>query len=69
MSSYSRYDTRWCLPPMLFNLYVCHLPSQLNSCSLVSYADDSTLLKIILIKESRLCAAAEINDDLCRVAC
>ena len=20
--------------PMLFNLYVCHLPSQLNSCSL-----------------------------------
>ena len=26
--------------PLLFNLYVRHLPSQLESCLLVSYADD-----------------------------
>ena len=32
--------------PLLFNLYVRHLPSQLGSCLLVSYADDSTLLKV-----------------------
>ena len=38
--------------PMLFNLYVRHLPSQLHSYSLVNYADDSTLLKIIPTKES-----------------
>ena len=31
---------------LLFNLYVRHLPSQLESCLLVSYADDSTLLKV-----------------------
>ena len=33
--------------PMLFNLYVHHLQSQLKSCQLVSYTDDSTLLKVI----------------------
>ena len=49
---------------MLFNLYVHHFPSQLHSCSLVSYADDTTPLKIIPIKESRLRAAAKINADL-----
>ena len=53
---------------MLFNLYVRHLPSQLNSCLLVSYADDSTLLKVIPTKNLRLSGAAEINADLCRVA-
>ena len=53
--------------PMLFNLYVCHLPSQLHSYLLVSYADNSTRLKIIPTKELRLSAAAEINADLCQV--
>ena len=35
----------------LFNLYVRHLPSRLISCLLVSYADDSTLLKVIPTKD------------------
>ena len=34
----------------------------------MSYADDSTLLKVIPTKDLRLSAAAEINADLCRVA-
>ena len=54
--------------PLLFNLYVRHLPSQLGSCLLVSYADDSTLLKVIPTKDLRLSAAAEINADLSRIA-
>ena len=54
--------------PMLFNLYVRHLPSQLNSCLLVSYADDSMLLKVIPTKDLRLNTTVEINADLCRVA-
>ena len=54
--------------PMLFNLYVHHLPSQLKSCLMVSYADDSTLLKAIPTKDLRLSAAAEINADLCSIA-
>ena len=54
--------------PLLFNLYVRHLPSQLRSCLLVSYADDSTLLKVIPTKDLRLSASAEINADLCRIA-
>ena len=53
---------------MLFNLYVCHLPSQLKSCLLVSYADDSKLLKVIPTKHLRLSAAIEINVDLCSIA-
>ena len=52
---------------MLFNLYVCHLPSQPSSCLLVSYADDSTLLKVIPTKDLRLSAAVEINADLCSI--
>ena len=54
--------------PMLFNLYVHNLPSQLKSCLLVSYADDSTLLKVIPTKDLRLTSAAEINADLCSIA-
>ena len=42
--------------PMLFNLYVHHLPSQLKSYLLVSYADNSTLLKVIPTKDLRLSA-------------
>ena len=34
---------------------------------LVSYADDSTLLKVILSKDLWVNAAAEINADLCRI--
>ena len=54
--------------PMLFNLYVHHLPSQLKSYLLVSYADNSTLLKVIPTKDLRLSAAIEINVDLCSIA-
>ena len=53
---------------MLFNLYVRHFQSQLNSCLLVSYADDSTLLKVIPTEDLRLSAAVEINADLCSIA-
>ena len=54
--------------PLLFNLCVRHLPSQLESSLLVSYADDSTLLKVIPTKDVRLNVVAEINADLCRIA-
>ena len=54
--------------PVLFNLYVRHLPSQLKSCLLVSYVDDSTLLKVIPTKDLRLSVAIEINADLCGIA-
>ena len=46
-------------------LYVHHLFPQLKSCLLVSYAHDSTLLKVIPTKDLRLSAAVEINADLC----
>ena len=45
--------------------YVRHLFPQLKSCLLVSYADDSTLLKVIPTKDLRLSAAVEINANLC----
>ena len=52
--------------PMLFYLYVRHLPSQFTSCLLVSCADDSTLLKVFPTKDLRLtAAAAEINVEFC----
>ena len=50
---------------LLFNLCVRHLLSQLQSCLLVSYAEDSTQLKV---NPTKLSAAAEINVDLCRTA-
>ena len=53
---------------LLFNLCVCHLPSQLQSCLLVSYAEDSTLLKVNPTKYLKLIAAGETNADLCRTA-
>ena len=53
---------------LLFNLCVCHLPSQLQSCLLVSYAEDSTQLKVNPTKDLKLSAAAETNVDLCRTA-
>ena len=53
--------------PMLFNLYVRHLPSQLKSCLLVSYADDSTLLKVFHTKDLRLSGTVKINADLCSI--
>ena len=34
----------------------------------MSYADDSTLLKVIPTKDLRLSAAVEINADLCSIA-
>ena len=55
--------------PMLFNLYVRQLPSQVRHSFLVSYADDSTLLKIVPSKEARKLAAEEINSDLNAIVC
>ena len=51
-------------------LYVHHFPSQLNCCLLVSYAGDSTLLKVIPTKDLRLIMSAtiEINANLCSIA-
>jgi len=54
--------------PMLLNLYVHHLPSQLESCLLLSYADAYTMLKVVPTKDLRLSSAAEINADLSRIA-
>jgi len=42
--------------------------SQFESCLLLSYADDSTLLKVVPTKDLRLSAAAVINADLSRIA-
>ena len=55
--------------PMLFNLYVRQLPLQVHHSLLVSYADDSTLLKIVPSREARKLAAEEINSDLNAIVC
>ena len=49
---------------MLFKMYVRHLLLQVCHCLLVSYADDSTLLKVVPSRESCKLAAEEINSDL-----
>ena len=49
---------------MLFNLYVRQLLLQVHHCHLVSYCDDSTLLKAVLSREARKLAAKEIISDL-----
>ena len=54
---------------MLFNMYVQHLPLQVHHCLLVSYADDSTLLKVVPSRESCKLAAEEINSDLDAIVC
>ena len=50
--------------PMTFNLYVRQLPLQVHRCLLVSYADDSTLLKVVPSREAHKLAAEKINSDL-----
>ena len=55
--------------PMLFNLYVRQLLLQVHHSLLVSYADDSTLLKIAPSKEARKLAAEQINSDLNAIVC
>ena len=55
--------------PMLFNLYVRQLPLQVRHCLLVSYVDDSTLLKVVPSREARALAAKEINSDLDAIVC
>ena len=49
--------------PILFNLYTRHLPVQVSHCDLFSYADDSTLLKVIPTKDDRIAAADELNAE------
>ena len=50
--------------PLLFNLYIRLLPSVVKFSSIIGYADDHTLLKVIPLKEDRYRAADEINSDL-----
>ena len=52
--------------PILFNLYIRHLSAQILHCDLFTYADDTTLVKMIPIKDDRFAAATEINVDLNR---
>ena len=54
---------------MLFNLYVWQLPLQVHHCLLVSYTDDSTLLKVVSLREAHKLAAEEINSDLDAIVC
>ena len=49
--------------------YVRQLPLQVRHCHLVSYCDDSTLLKVIPSWEARTLAEEEINFDLNAVVC
>ena len=55
-------DAVW--SPLLFNLYIHFLPSVVQFSSVIGYADDHTLLKIIPLKQDRLRAADELNTDL-----
>ena len=55
--------------PILFNLYVWQLPLQVHYCHIVSYTDDSTLLKVIPSKEACDLTAREINFDLNALVC
>ena len=53
--------------PMLFNLYIRHLPTQILHCAFLQYADDSTLIKVVPLKDDRIAAADEMNADLVRI--
>ena len=50
--------------PLSFNLYISFLPSVIRSSSVIGYADDHTLLKIVHLKQGRLKATDELNTDL-----
>ena len=50
--------------PLFFNLYIRLLPSVINFSSVIGYADDHTLLKVIPLKSDWLRAADELNTDL-----
>ena len=49
---------------ILLNLYMRHLPAKVSYCNIFSYANDSTLLKVIPTKDDRIAAAEELNADL-----
>ena len=53
--------------PILFNLYIRDLPTQILHCALLQYADDSTLIKVVPSKEDRITVADEMNADLARI--
>ena len=55
--------------PILFNLYVRQLPLQVHHCLLVTYVDDSTLLKVVPLREAHDLAAKEINSVLDAIVC
>ena len=50
--------------PLLFNLYIRHLPNPILHCDLFQYADDSSLLKVISSNDDRTAVADELNADL-----
>ena len=50
--------------PLLFNLYIGFFPSVVQFSSVIGYADDHTLLKIIPQKQDRSRATDELNADL-----
>ena len=52
--------------PILFNLYTRCLSAQILHCDLFTYADNTTLNKVIPTKDDRNTAAIEINADLNR---
>ena len=52
------------LSSLLFNLYIRFLPSVIKFSSVIGYADDHTLLKVIPLKSDQLRAADELNADL-----
>ena len=53
--------------PILFNLYIRYLPTQILHCALLQYADDSTLIKVVPSKDDRVIAADEMSADLARI--
>ena len=50
--------------PLLFNLYIGFLPSVVQFSSVIGYADDHTLLKIIPQKQDLLRVADKLKTDL-----
>ena len=50
--------------PTLFNLYIHLLPTVVKHSLIIGYADDHTLLKIILDKSDRITAASQLNEVL-----
>ena len=55
--------------PNTYNLYVRQLPLQVHYCHIVSYADDSATLLVVLSKEAHDFTVRGINSDLDALVC